>query len=552
MVKKKKKKKIAEPAVEEQPELTKSTATPRELWRERARAYGLLLFSAILMPLGFTGFGIWPLAFVGMVPALFVFDADPRPTGAKFFLRSLFFGYIAFFGGFWWIVYTIYHFGEFPLPLAILFASIFFFYQGCQYVLMLWLWRRARDRGFGPTVALVPAFLAIELLFPMLFDHYFGNSFHTLLPLIQVADLGGPMMLTALAMLGNGAAYEIMRSRIRKEPFPKAAPLVFACTLIAFLGYGFWRIHDVETRAAASPHLTVAIVQANMGIDATRRNPTALHHRHVEESLRLERELHPDLLVWPESAVDWVTSLRNVRSSAYTTRRGLGPVTTPTLFGTGVYRRDESAPRGFRAYNVAILADGDGRVLGSYDKNYLLAFGEYIPFGDQFPALYEASPNTGQFTPGTEPRTLRFEDFRITPLVCYEDIVSRFVRRAVSEGDPHLLVNITNDAWFGDTHEPWVHLALAKFRAIEHRRYLVRATLTGVSAIVDPTGRLVAHSPPTDDAQQPDATTIHGEVAMMNGWTPYQTLGDWPGWVSIGAMIYMAFVGRWPRKKRTD
>ncbi len=231
------------------------TPSKRAVWTERARVYGLLLWSAVMMFLGFAGFGVWPLAFVGMVPALFVFDGGgsldgTRPTGSKFFWRALFFGYIAYWGGFYWVVDTIVDFGGFPYLLALAFGSIYFLYQGVEFVLILWIWRRARERGFNPTLALVSAYVAVELVFPTLFDHYYGNSFHMLPPLVQLVDIGGPMMLTALAMLGNGALYEVVRSRMRKEPFPKASSLVFAAAALFALGYGYWRIGDVEARAA--------------------------------------------------------------------------------------------------------------------------------------------------------------------------------------------------------------------------------------------------------------------------------------------------------------
>ncbi len=514
---------------------------PAEVWRERGRAYGLLLLSAVLMFLGFAGFGVWPLAFVGMVPALFVLDAEPRPTGGKFFWRALFFGYVSFYGGFYWVVNTIVEFGGFPYLLALLFASVYFLYQACQYVLMLYVWRRARDRGFAPALSLVSAFLAVELVFPMLFDHFYGNSFHMLPWLVQVVDLGGPMLLTALAMLGNGALYEVLRARLKKEPMPRAAPIAFAAAFLFAVGYSAWRTGEVEARVAEAPKITVGIVQTNMGIYQKREDPLEGRRRHIEQSLALEAEVRPDLLVWPESAATFVIPEgANVRRWVLTSEEGRA-ITTPTLFG-GLARREHG--REHRLYNTAFITNAEGDVLGTYDKTYLLAFGEYIPFGEAFPILYDWSPNTGHFTPGDHVRPVPFRDYRISTLVCYEDILPRFVRRAVDEGDPHLLVNITNDAWFGETQEPYVHLALAKYRAIEHHRYLVRATNTGISAIIDPLGRVVTESPLFDRA------SLSGEVAMMTGWTPYQTLGDWPGWLALGIAVYIAFVGRrTPRRK---
>jgi apolipoprotein N-acyltransferase len=520
-------------------------------WRERGRVYGLLLLSAVLMFLGFAGFGVWPLAFVGMVPALFVFDAPlrrassivaeatpaPAEPGAPrpFFWRALFFGYVAYYGGFYWVVNTIVDFGGFPYLLALAFASIYFLYQAFEFVLVLWLWRRARERGFNATAALVSAYVASELAFPMLFDHFYGNSFHMLPWLVQVVDLGGPMVLTALSMLGNGALYETLRARLERRAMPRAAPLAFAAAMLFAVGYSHYRTSEVEARAAAAPKLTVGLVQANMGIFAKRDDPLAGRRRHIEQSLELEREVAPDLLVWPESAATFfIRDGVNVGPYVFAGDDGR-TVSTPTLFG-GLARRARDGRE--HHFNTAFLADGDGEVLGSYDKTYLLAFGEYIPFGETFPTLYEMSPNSGRFTPGDHVRPLLFRDYRISTLICYEDILPRFVRRAVSEANPHLLVNITNDAWFGQTHEPYVHLALAKYRAIEHHRYLVRSTNTGISAVIDPLGRVVTESPLFERAN------LHAEVAMMTGSTLYATLGDWPGWLALAAIAFMAFLRR--------
>ncbi|HJL18713.1 MAG TPA: apolipoprotein N-acyltransferase [Sandaracinaceae bacterium LLY-WYZ-13_1] len=516
---------------------------PRD-WAEVGRAYGLLLFSAVLMFLGFAGFGVWPLAFVGMVPALFVFDAEPKPTGWRFFWRALFFGYVAYYGGFYWVVDTIVDFGGFPYALALLFASVYFLYQAFEFVFVLWLWRRARERGFNATLALVAAYLTAETVFPMLFDHYYGNSFHMLPRLVQVADLGGPMLLTALAMAGNGALYEVLRARVvEKKPLPWISPAVFAGLLAFYLGYGTWRMADVEAQVAGAPKITVGVVQTNMGIFEKREDPGEGLRRHLAQSRRLEAEGDLDLLIWPESAATFRLP-RNMGAPVYdylgSALRWYGIESpglpeTPLLFG-GLSAEQRNGER--RLYNTAFITNAGGEVQGHYDKTYLLAFGEYIPLGETFPILYDWSPNTGHFTPGDHVQPLPFDDYRIGTLVCYEDIIPRFVRSMMREGDPHLLVNITNDAWFGDTQEPYVHLALAKMRAVEHHRYLVRATNTGISAIVDPVGRVVEEGPLFDRA------SLRGEVAMLSAWTPYRTLGDWPGWLALGAMLYMVFVGR--------
>jgi apolipoprotein N-acyltransferase len=273
------------------------------------------------------------------------------------------------------------------------------------------------------------------------------------------------------------------------------------------------------------------MVQTNMGIFDKRQDPMEGVRRHISMSLELEDEVDPDLLVWPESAYSFFDpeELGNVK------RHVTGALSTPLIFG-GLARRKVDGDE--RHYNTAYLVDSDGEILGSYDKTYLLAFGEYLPFGDVFPILYDWSPNSGRFTKGSHVRPLEWGDYRISALICYEDIVPRFVRSAVSEGDPHLLVNVTNDAWFGDTSEPWQHLALAKMRAVEHHRYLVRSTNSGVSAVIDPLGRTVVQSGVMT------RESLHATVHMMTGTSVYQMLGDWPGWLAFLGVIWAGFIRR--------
>jgi apolipoprotein N-acyltransferase len=213
----------------------------------------------------------------------------------------------------------------------------------------------------------------------------------------------------------------------------------------------------------------------------------------------------------------------------------------PAIFGAVVVRRVSDA-RQYVLYNTAVASDQAGTITGRYDKQYLLTFGEYLPFGETFPVLYQWSPNSGHFSPGTslEPIEvdIRGEKHPVTALICYEDILPRFTNDAVRHARPELLVNMTNDAWFGDTAEPWEHLALAKFRAIEHRRFLVRGTNSGVSAVIDPVGRVIAHS--GTFRQDTVAATIH----WMQSRTVYEIVGDWP-WLLVSLGLFAGcFVSR--------
>jgi len=136
---------------------------------------------------------------------------------------------------------------------------------------------------------------------------------------------------------------------------------------------------------------------------------------------------------------------------------------------------------------------------------------------------------------------------RVATLICYEDIIPAFTNALVNATDPELLVNITNDAWFGATTEPWEHLALAQLRAVEHRKFLVRSTNSGVSAVVDPVGRLVMNGEVRDvqGGSYQDADDFIATVHWMHGArTLYEIIGDWLWWLVTAAIVVGAFVRR--------
>ncbi len=494
---------------------------------------GLATLSGVLYFVAFPGIDVWPLAFVALIPLFAALDVEPRHTTRRVILIGIVFGLVTNLGGYYWLVGMLQDFSGFPLPLCILFASILCAYQGGLLALFAWLYFRARGRGFWPVLVAPLAFGAAELVYPLLFESYYAAHFHDVPALVQVVDLGGPILLTMIAVAVNAALYEVGRALVRKERVAWVRPAVAGFALVATVAYGAVRVPQVDALAAESPSFTVGLVQTNMGIFAKREDPDEGRRRHVEQTLELEAEAQPDLVVWPESAFTYFLPEGETNVRRWVT----GPVTTPLLFG-GLARRRVGGEE--RHYNTAFLVDGEGNVRGTYDKTYLLAFGEYLPFGDVFPVLYDWSPRSGRFTPGDHVRPLELDGYRIAALVCYEDILPSFVRRAVVEGDPHLLVNMTNDAWFGDTSEPWQHLALAKLRAVEHHKYLVRSTNSGVSAIVDPVGRVVG------EIGVFDRGNLHAEIRMMDGGTVYRTLGNWPGYLALAGILILAF---WRQKR---
>lgn len=500
--------------------------------------YALGALTGTLYFLGWAGFDLWPLSFVAFVPLIAAIDPENDPEGAP--LRWKRVAEIGFFaglamnlGGFYWLSTTLRSFSGFSLPVCTLLMTVVCSYQALGLTLLALLYRYARARlGVGNLGSAALAMGLSEWVFPELFTKYFGASLHGLPLAIQVADLGGPLLLSSLLIAASVAFYELGKLATKRS-FKRKRVLIVAGLWGATLLYGAYRIHAVDAEAAASDQITVGTVQTNMGLTQKHDDPEEGLQRHIDQTLELQKTTKLDLLVWPESAFAWFLPerIKNMRRIVFHDR-----IHIPTLFG-GLSVRERNGE--VEPYNTAYMVDSDGDVVGTYDKTYLLAFGEYIPLGEQFPMLYELSPHTGRFVAGKHVQPLPFGRYRLTALICYEDILPGFVARAVRAGDPHLLVNITNDAWFGDTHQPWQHLALAKLRAVENHRALVRSTNSGVTAIVDPVGRMLAVS------KVFTRENLAAKVPMLeNGQYPYAYVGDWPGYLSLLALLALAVIKR--------
>jgi apolipoprotein N-acyltransferase len=228
----------------------------------------------------------------------------------------------------------------------------------------------------------------------------------------------------------------------------------------------------------------------------------------------------------PEAAVEFDKSNTPHRDK----NAAMRGFTTPLLFGT--LTKDLDSNGNPRHFNSALLIDSRGNVLGRYDKIFLLLFGEYLPFSNTFPFLKDLLPEAGDFKAGTELGVFDLGDANAGMLICYEGIIPSFTRK-VAKLEPDLLINLTNDAWFGKTMEPYLHLQLATFRAIEHRKAMIRSTNTGVTAVVDPAGRLVQQT------SIYDPETIVADIPLMQEPTIYRKYGELFAWACCGLSVLL-------------
>jgi len=493
-------------------------------------AFAGALLSGLLYWLAFAGMDVWPLAFVAWVPLVV---AMHRQTARRAMLLGWTAGLTMNVFGFFWLQRMLQTFSGFPAPICFLFVLIVCAYQGGRIGLLGWLYGRASARGWPAMPVFAAAFVASELLYPLLFPWYYAATVHQVPMLVQLADVGGPILVGLALVAANLALAELLLARLERRRLVVGTLAAGAISVAFACCYGALRVSAVDAMAQAAPDAKVGVVQADMGLMEKRSSFDEGLTRHLTLSHRLEHDDHVDFVVWSEtSAMRAVRDDEYKRELRYGVSRRIG---APAVFGA-VIVRPVSDEREYVLYNSAVASDADGTITSRYDKQYLLTFGEYIPFGETFPVLYKWSPNSGHFTPGTSLDPLLLDvggqTHRVSVLICYEDILPRFTNDAVRHADPDLLVNMTNDAWFGNTTEPWEHLALAQLRAVEHHRYLVRGTNSGISAVVDPVGRVVAHSEPFEE--QGLAATIH----WMSPHTVYERIGDWP-WllVSVGVVV---------------
>ncbi len=526
----------------------------------------LSALSAALMVLSVPTFDLWPLMWVGLLPALHV--AVTAATPRRAFLQGWFTGILANTAAFYWMQGLLERFGHMPAVEAIPIMMLLTTYQGLEFGLWSWgVHRLALRRPDVRLTVLAPlVMVAIELLVPQIFPFYLAISQAWVPPVIQIADLSGPMGVSFVMVMVTGAIYEAGRAALtaRREKSNALAVsriagrhlLIPAAVVAAVLVYGFARIAQIDSRRAAAPKAKVGIVQANVGIREKwdPREADRLLRLHQDQSIELAKR-GADLIVWPESSYPYAIDRQRTEDFPVgDPRRVRGDLRTPVLFGAVTRSAEPRAGKERYPYNTALMMDDAGRITGQFDKVFLLIFGEYIPFYDYIPWFTDVFPDASNFNRGTGPGVFLFRhqgrDFRLGPLICYEDILPGFTRLTAAL-DPNLLVNITNDAWFGKTSEPYQHLALSVFRSVEHRLDMVRAVNTGVSAHIDAVGRVRLSGPAADpDTDPPPApVSLLAETALLDRGGLYASVGDLFAYACLGVLILLV-VRRSVRRSR--
>ncbi|MCY1286805.1 Apolipoprotein N-acyltransferase [compost metagenome] len=471
----------------------------------------LALAAGALTTLALAPFDYWPLALLSL--ALFYLGLREL-TPKQALGRGWCYGFGLFLAGTSWIYVSIHDYGAASAPLASFLTVGFCAGVALFFALAAWLWARWLRRNEAPladALAFAALWLAQEAFrgwfltgFPWLYAGYSQLDG----PLAGLAPLGGMWLISFVLALSAALLVNLARLRAR--------PLFLGVGLALLAGpwlAGLALKGHTWTVPAGAP-LSVAAVQGNVA-QQLKWDPAQL-----EAQLKLYRDLSfsakpTDLLVWPETAVPVLKEF----ADGYLGVMGRFAQDRQAALITGVPIRQVNE-RGDKRYYNGITVAGDGQ--GTYLKQKLVPFGEYVPLQEVLRGLiafFDLPMSDFARGPADQP-LLQAKGYAIAPYICYEVVYPEFAAGLAAQSQ--LLLTVSNDTWFGTSIGPLQHLQMAQMRALEAGRWMIRATNNGVTALIDPFGRITTQIP------QFEQGVLYGEVVPMQRLTPYLHWRAWP------------------------
>ncbi|MBL4901023.1 MAG: apolipoprotein N-acyltransferase [Desulfocapsa sp.] len=459
-----------------------------------------VLVSSLTIPLlwlSMPGGGtFWPLLAVACVPFLIIVCKGSRK---QIVLCGMFVGTGHFLVQLYWIVFVLGQYGDLPLFVSVPALVLLSVYMAC-YMVAFGLLANRCIQSFSPSVCLwiLPGlWVGLDWLrsvpesgFPWM-DLGYGVA---LVPLLfQSADIWGHFGLTFLILLINTFfTLLIVNSNGKKEIIRLAVPL--SVVFLTTAGYSGWRWQKVEQSLQDAEVITIAIVQGNIDQgqkwNPERRGSTVKSY--VDQSRKImHKPLRPELLVWPETSLPFYPVNHPLLLPIH---RLLDEEQVMLLTGAPWYERETPDSKEILFYNSSLLFNSKGNIVARTSKSHLVPFGEYIPFERFIPFVAPLVEAVGNFSRGEIADPPSCKNARIGVLICFESIFGNISRKWVDTG-ANLLVNMTNDAWYGKSSAPHQTLGMTRLRAVETRRSIVRSANTGFSGFIDPMGRVYQVSP---------------------------------------------------------
>jgi apolipoprotein N-acyltransferase len=521
-------------------------------------AWLLVIGSAVLQILIFPLPGLYFLSWFALAPLMVAllrarsagdleFDNSPKFQPAspiQAFLLSYSCGILWYMGTCYWIYDTMHQYGGITPPLALLILFLFSLYLGLYHglfgLLIGLLAARSRDRSFQTWRSLAAApflWVAVELArtrvtgFPW---NLLGIAQVDNAALSRIAQWTGVYGISfEIAVINVAVAAVFLVPRKKRSPL-----LVAALASAAVLQAG----RLIEPPASVADH-TALLVQENISVgtdwnrqlfESTLNELSGLSERSLtagSAKAATGGDFKTNLIVWPESPAPFFTNDPLFRNAISEMARQTNSWVVTGAIGTAPAR---GSRQGSQMFNSAALIGPNGDWAMRYDKVHLVPFGEYLPFPSLFSFAGGLTKEVGEFTPGQSRMPLDAGSSRLGVFICYESIFPDDVRQFADQG-AQVFVNISNDGWYGDSGAYAQHLNQTRMRAIENNRWLLSATNTGVTASIDPWGRLAAQIPRKVRA------TLTAPYALTSVTTFYTRHGDWFAFlcaiISSGALL---------------
>lgn len=485
----------------------------------------LATISGILLFLSFPRYGSGVVAWIALIPLFWAIkDVNSIWQGM---LLGFITGLVCHIGLIYWITYVVVNYGYLPVYLGIiimlLLACYLSFYTALFAAGILFLRQKIALFFAAPVLWVCLEYCKSYLLTGFPWENL-GYSQYLNHYLVQFADITGVFGLSFLIVLANAALFElIIKKSAREFIFAAAVVLIIAGVLI----YGANRSKQVNEVLQKAAGIEVSLIQGNINQSIKWNDGYRKETIDIYERLSLQNAPEKEgLFVWPETALpfnyqDVDQFHEQVRDISLKTKNWF-------IFGSTSY---ENSKDNTNFYNSAYLLSPEGEIKGRYDKVHLVPYGEYVPLRNVFPFIKKLTAGMGDFSSGTGYYPLNIDKKKIGVLICYEGILP-FAAATYKKEGAELLVNITNDAWFGATSAPFQHFSMAVFRAVETRLYLIRAANTGISAIINPQGEIVAQTDIFEKA------AIKRNVKYSNIKTIYAEYGDFLVIICFGLIIF--------------
>lgn len=468
---------------------------------------------------------LYPLAWIALAPLLFIVGKNRQVP--EIFLAAYAAGVVFFAGSCYWITETMSIYGGLSAPSALGVGALFALSFALYFVVFA-LALHLAVRKFGATGLLfaAPLWVSVEWLRSVLFSGFpWMLSGYALAPYSGILQMATWTGVYGLSFLATAVSSLIVYGALRrsKAAFAAAAAVILAASFLPIIGQSY-----------PGDPVSARIVQTNISLDQPWRKPESDQLLDELGALSTREPGKPALVVWPETpAPFYLNGDGDFKIRMQRIARKLG-----AYFLVGYIDAVGEGPS-----NSAALLNPQGEQVSRYDKMHLVPFGEYVPFKKFLFFAQSLTREVGEFIPGTEYTISAMDNHKISTAICYESIFPDLVRQFAKKGS-ELFVVITNDGWFGESSAPYQHLRMGVMRSVENRRWMVRTANTGISAIIDPYGKIEAETPIGV------RTILDGNAQFRNDTTFYTRYGDVFAYANVFAAAVMLV---WRKNaRRTD